>query len=200
VLLKGHPSSQPLLGEFRAHNLLSLVLNPNHVCSASLTLSDWRLGAWTVDTSNQCLVHLPDCCYTELPKACNYEWDLWLRASSGSSGLAPSPRDHLLLPTSFLQNSLHIAMDARGPSTSPTSVVAAARPADNTPRGPAIDVSNSGGGHCRTRRQHPQGACHRRLQLRWWPLPDLPIAPPGSPPSTSPTLVVAIAGPTDSTH
>jgi hypothetical protein len=31
-------------GESRAHNMFSLVLNPKHVCSAPLTLSDWRLG------------------------------------------------------------------------------------------------------------------------------------------------------------
>jgi hypothetical protein len=44
-------------------------------------------------------------------------------------------------------------------------------------RGPAIDVSNFGGGHCRTYRQHP----------------------PGGPPSTSPTPMVAAAGPVSST-
>jgi hypothetical protein len=60
---------------------------------------------------------------------------------------------HLFL----LQNSLHNTIDARGvPSMSPTPVVAAAGPAAST----------------------PQGAHHRRLQLRWWPLPDLPTAPP----------------------
>jgi hypothetical protein len=37
-------------------------------------------------TSDQRLVHLPGCCCTELPKACNYEWDLWLGVSNGSSG------------------------------------------------------------------------------------------------------------------
>jgi hypothetical protein len=114
-----------------------------------------------------------------------------------------------------------------------------------TPRGPAIDVSNSDGGHCRTCRQQPpggppstsptsvvaaagpaastpQGAHHRCLQLRWWPLSDLPPAtprgaaidvsnsgggrcrtcrqqPPGGPPSTSPTPVVAAAEPSDCT-
>jgi hypothetical protein len=84
-------------------------------------------------------------------------------------------------------------------------------------RGPAIDVSNSDGGRCRTCRQQPpegppstsptpmvatagpaastpQGARHQRLQLWWWPLPDLPPAPPRGPPSTSPTPVVAAAG------
>jgi hypothetical protein len=71
-------------------------------------------------------------------------------------------------------------------------------------------------------RQHPLGARHRRLQLRWWPPPDLSPAPPrgpainvsnsgggrcwtyrqhppGGPPSTSPALVVAATGPADST-
>jgi hypothetical protein len=46
------------------------------------------------------------------------------------------------------------------------------------PRGPAINVSNSGGGRCWTCRQHPQGARHRHLQLWWWALLDLPTAPP----------------------
>jgi hypothetical protein len=59
----------------------------------------------------------------------------------------------------------------------PTPVVAAVRPAGNTPQGPAIDVANSGGGRCRTYRQHPTGG----------------------PPSTSPTLMVAAAGPAGST-
>jgi hypothetical protein len=104
----------------------------------------------------------------------------------------------------------------------PTPVVATARPVASTtqgahhrcfqlrwwplldlppapPRGPAIDVSNFGGGRCRTCRQHPEGACHRHLQLRWSPLSDLPPAPPRSPQSTSPTSVVATAGPTAST-
>jgi hypothetical protein len=49
------------------------------------------------------------------------------------------------------------------------------------PGGPAIDVSNSGGGRCRTCRQHPQGVCHLRLQLRWWPLLDMPLAPTRGP-------------------
>jgi hypothetical protein len=99
--------------------------------------------------------------------------------------------------------------------------MAAARPVSSTPRGPAIDVSNIGGGRYRTCRQHPLWAPpsmsptpvvarHRRLQHRWWPLPDMPSAPPrrpatdvfnfgddrcrtchqyppGGPPSTSPT-------------
>jgi hypothetical protein len=48
----------------------------------------------------------------------------------------PPPGGHLLLPTSFLQNSLHIAMDTRGP---------------------AIDAFNSGGGCCRKSQQQPPG-------------------------------------------
>jgi hypothetical protein len=74
--------------------------------------------------------------------------------SSGGSG--PTPRGVILLPIYFLRNSLHIAMDAREP---------------------AIDVSNSGGGRCRTyRQQHP-----------------------GGPPSTSLTPVVAAVRPAAST-
>jgi hypothetical protein len=90
-----------------------------------------------------------------------------------------------------------------------------------TPRGPAIDVLNSSGGRCWTYHQHPlggppsmsptpvvaatgpaastpQGPRHRRLQIRWWLLSDLPTAPPRGPPSTSPTPVVATVGPTAS--
>jgi hypothetical protein len=86
------------------------------------------------------------------------------------------------------------------PSMSSTSVVAGAGPTAST----------------------PQGARHQRLQLRWWPLSNLPTAPPrgptinvsnsaggrcqtcrqhplGGPPSTSPILVVAAAGPAAST-
>jgi hypothetical protein len=91
-----------------------------------------------------------------------------------------------------------------------------------TPRGPAINVSNFGGGRCRTCRQQPpggrpstsptpvvaatgptdstpQGAHHRRLQLQWWSLPKIPTAPPGGPPSTSPTPVVATVRNPDTT-
>jgi hypothetical protein len=47
------------------------------------------------------------------------------------------------------------------------------------PGGPAIDVFNCGSGCCRTLPPPPpQGAHHRRLQLRWWPLPNIPPAPP----------------------
>jgi hypothetical protein len=153
--LKVTPCHDHCQGESRAHSMLSLVLNPKHVCSAPLTLSGWWLGARTVDTSDQRLVHLPGYYCTELPKAYNDEWDLVSTLSSGSSRPTPPP-GVILLPTSFLQNSLHIAMDARGP---------------------AIDVSNSGGGRCRTCRQHP----------------------PGCPLSTSPTPVLAAVGPADST-
>jgi hypothetical protein len=155
-----------------------------------------------VDTSDQHLVHLPDCYCTELPKACNYEWDLWLGASSVSSGPAPLGvicyyqhlfcRTHIILPRT----------PGGPPSTSPTLVVATAGPTNSIaqgghhrrlqlrwwplldlliapPRGSTIDVSNFGGGRYRTCHQHPQVARHRRLQLWWWPLPDLPTAPPG---------------------
>jgi hypothetical protein len=124
---------------------------------------------------------------------------------------------HLFCRTHFISP----WMQGGSPSTSPTLVSAAAGPA-STPRGPAIDVSNSGGGRYRTCCQHPpggppstsptlvvaaagpaasnpQGAHHQRLQLRWWLLPDLPTAPPGGPPSTSPTPVVAAPEPTDNT-
>jgi hypothetical protein len=51
---------------------------------------------------------------------------------------------------------------------SPTPVVATVGPAGSTPKGGTINISNSGGGRCRTHRQHPQAARHRRRQLRWW--------------------------------
>jgi hypothetical protein len=57
-------------------------------------------------------------------------------------------------------------------------VVAAVGDTSSTPKGPAIDIFNFGGGHYRTYRQHPQGVCHRRLQLWWCLLPDLLPAPP----------------------
>jgi hypothetical protein len=155
-----------------------------------------------------------------MPKACNYEWDMWLGASSGSSGLAPLGVtcycQHL-----FLQNLLHIAKEGARhrllqlrwwplpkipiaptegmPSTSSTLVVAAARNPDNTHRGPAVDVFNIGGGRCQNYHQHPQGGRHRCLQHRWWLLPDLPPAHPGGLPSTSSTTVVAAARPAAST-
>jgi hypothetical protein len=141
-------------------------------------------------------------------------------------------RTHFIPPSTFSTSVVATAEPAastpRGPpSTSPTSVVAAAGPAASnpqgarhrclqlrwwslsdlppaTPRGSAIDVSNFGGGRCRTCRQHPprgppsmsptpvvaavgpaasnpQGGRHRCLQLRWWPLPDLPSATPRGP-------------------
>jgi hypothetical protein len=85
------------------------------------------------------------------------------------------------------------------PSTSSTSMVAAARPAASTPRGSAINVCNIDGGRCRNSQQHPTGARHQRLQLWWWPLPEISTAPPGGPPSTSSTSVVVTVGPPDST-
>jgi hypothetical protein len=64
---------------------------------------------------------------------------------------------------------------------SSTSMVVVAEPAGSTPQGPVIDVFNFIGGRCRTCRQHPLGGHHQRLQLWWWPLPDLPAASPRVP-------------------
>jgi hypothetical protein len=94
---------------------------------------------------------------------------------------------------------LQLAALGGPPSTSPASVVAAAGPAASTPQGATINVFNFGGGRCWTCRQHPLGGRHQHLQLRWWPLSDLPIAPPGAPPSMSSTLVVAATRPVTST-
>jgi hypothetical protein len=78
-----------------------------------------------------------------------------------------------------------IGSPAGGPPwmSSSTSVVATAEPPCRTSQGSAINVFiNYGGGRCRTSRRHPQGGCYRRLlQLLWWPLPDLPAAPPRGP-------------------
>jgi hypothetical protein len=80
-------------------------------------------------------------------------------------------------------------------------VVIAAGHAGSTPYGPAINVFNFSGGRSRIYRQHPSGgppsmsptsvvvtaglavstpqeARHQRLQLRWWPLPDMQATPP----------------------
>jgi hypothetical protein len=68
------------------------------------------------------------------------------------------------------------------------------------PRGPAIDVSSFGGGRCRTYRQHPQGARHRRLQLRWWPRRFLAwmVSDPGpsapAPPEGPPLMFLSVDG------
>jgi hypothetical protein len=106
--------------------------------------------------------------------------------------------------------------------TSLTSVVVAAGPATNSPRGPSLMSSTSVVVNAGPAASTSQGPAHRRLQLRWWPLPDLLTAPPrgcaidvsnfggdhcrtyrqhppGGPPSTSLSSVVATAGPAGST-
>jgi hypothetical protein len=85
------------------------------------------------------------------------------------------------------------------PLTSSTSMVATVEPAASTPRGPTVNVFIFIGGRCQTYRKHPPGARHRRLELRWWPLLDLPPAPLGVLPSTSSTSVVSARGPAAST-
>jgi hypothetical protein len=168
------------MGESRAHNLLSLVLNPKHVCSAPLTLSDSRLGARMVDISDQRFVHSPAATALNCPEACNDEWDLCLGTSSGSSGAAPlgghfTTNNFFAEFTSYRHGrtgARHRRLQLRwwplpdlppapprGPlSMSSTLVVAAARPSASTPQGPTVDVFNFGGGRCRTCRQHPKGA------------------------------------------
>jgi hypothetical protein len=108
------------------------------------------------------------------------------------------------------------------PSTSSTLVVDAPGPTDSTPhearhqrlqlrwwplleippappRGPAIYVFNFGDGHCRTWRWHPQGAAIDISNIGGGRCQICQQHPPGGPPSTSPTPVVAAAGPTAST-
>jgi hypothetical protein len=67
------------------------------------------------------------------------------------------------------------------PSTSSISVVAAAGPADSTPRGPSSTSSTSVVATAGPAASNPQGAHHRRLQHRWWPLPEISIAAPRGP-------------------
>jgi hypothetical protein len=82
----------------------------------------------------------------------------------------------------------------QGPtSTSSTSVVVADGHTARPPHGARVNVFSFGGGHFRTCRQPPQGVRHRRLQLRWCPLSDLPPAHPVGPPSTFSTSAVADA-------
>jgi hypothetical protein len=95
---------------------------------------------------------------------------LWISASSGSSKAAP--RGHLLLPASFLQNSLHITMEARGP---------------------AIDVFNFNDSCYQTCRQHPPGAPSTSLDSVVAAAGPTASNPRG-PPSTSPTSVVTATG------
>jgi hypothetical protein len=64
---------------------------------------------------------------------------------------------------------------------SPTLVVAVAGPVASTPRGPPSTsptlVLAAAGPAVST----PQGARHQHLQLQWWSLPELPLAPPRGP-------------------
>jgi hypothetical protein len=102
---------------------------------------------------------------------------------------------------------------------SPALVVATARPAASTPRGPPLTSSTSVVATTRNPDSNPQGACHRCIQHRWWPLLEILTAAPrgpaidvfnigggrcqtsrqhplGGPPSMSLALVVAATGPT----
>jgi hypothetical protein len=113
----------------------------------------------------------------------------------------PTPPGVILLPTSFFCRTHFIWpwMQGGPPSTSPTPVVATAGPANSTPGGPpstsptpvVAAVGPAGitpGGPPSTSPtpvvaaaepagSTPQGARHRRHQLWWWPLLDLPTAP-----------------------
>jgi hypothetical protein len=107
---------------------------------------------------------------------------------------------------------------------SPTLVLAATGPAASIPKGPAINIFSFGGGRYRSYRQHARGPAINvsNFKLRWWPLPDMPVAPSRGPaidissfggghdwpcqqhpkrgpPSTSSASVVAAIGPAAST-
>jgi hypothetical protein len=119
------------------------------------------------------------------------------------SDLSPAPPRGLTIDVSTLvvatAGPTASTPEGGAPSTSPSSVVAVVGPVAST----------------------PQGTRHRRLQLRWWPLPDLPPTLPRGPaidvfnfsggrcrryrqhpkgvPSTSPTSVVVATGSSAST-
>jgi hypothetical protein len=105
---------------------------------------------------------------------------------------------------------------------SPALVVATARPAASTPRGPPLTSSTSVVATTRNPDSNPQGVRHRCIQHRWWPLLEILTATPRGPaidvfnigggscrtcrqqlsggsPSTSPASVVATTGTTAST-
>jgi hypothetical protein len=68
------------------------------------------------------------------------------------------------------------------PSTSPTLVVATTRPTASTPQGgPPSTSPTSVVAAVGPATSTPRGAHHRHLQLRWWPLTDLPPTPPKGP-------------------
>jgi hypothetical protein len=75
---------------------------------------------------------------------------------------------------------------------SPASVVVIAEHAASTPRGPSSTSSTLVVAATRLAASTP-GDRHRRLQLRWWPLPEFPTTPRRGPPSKSLALVVAAA-------
>jgi hypothetical protein len=66
-------------------------------------------------------------------------------------------------------------------------------------QGAAIDASSFGGGRCRTCRQHPPGGSPLTSSHQWWPLSDLPPAPPRGPAIDVSSFGVAAAGPAAST-
>jgi hypothetical protein len=71
-------------------------------------------------------------------------------------------------------------------------VVVIAEHAANTPRGPSSTSSTLVVAATRLAASTP-GDRHRRLQLRWWPLPEFLTTPRRGPPSKSLALVVAAA-------
>jgi hypothetical protein len=133
------------------------------------------VGGRTVDTSDQRLVHLPDKCCTELPKACNYEWGLWIITNSGSSRPAP------IGVTCYYQH-LFCRIHYISPWRS----------------GPAIDLFDFGGGHRRTTNSTPRGFTidiFNFVDDRCWKYQQ---HPPVGPPSTlsSSSVVGAAIQPT----
>jgi hypothetical protein len=124
------------------------------------------------------------------------EWGLVV-AAVGDTSSTPQGARHRHLQLRWWQlPDLPPAPPGGLPSTSSTSVVPAVGPTASTPQGarhrclqlldlqlwhlmdlgwgPLVaavgDIDNT-----------PQGACHRRLQLQWWPVSDLPPAPPRRP-------------------
>jgi hypothetical protein len=146
------------------------------MCSAPLTLSDWRLrpGQWTPLTN--ALFTSPASAALNCPRP------VIVSGACGSAQAAGALSQHLPWSlvtgniffaglTSYRQGAVvdvpnsgggHCRKSRQQPpgsplSTSSTSVVAVVGSAVSTPQGSTVDVFNNGGGRCRTCRQQPLG-------------------------------------------
>jgi hypothetical protein len=179
-----------------------LVLNPKHVCSATLTLSVscWGPRQWAP---------LTNALFTSPASAAlNYPRPVIMNGDRGSSqipgALCQHPMGSFVTTNIFFTETTAYHDRGQGqhllggqPSmSSSTSVVAATG---------ATASTSQGARHRRLLQLRwwlllelpaapPRRPSHRRLlQLRWWLLPELPAAPPRGPPSTSSSTLVVIA-------